>query len=636
MRAWCWSGVLLLVFSACITTNGGGGGGTGPSVPVASVTMSPDTATTVPAGTVQLAATPRDGSGNAISGARVDWSSSNSAVAGVSGSGMVTGVAPGTDTITAASGGKSATATITVRNGGPAGPAGATITGLGGAVTLVIPPGALFQQVNIIIEASQGLPSEPRLVSGTAVDIRPSGLGFAVPASLTIDYTLANLPAGARPDSLTLDTYAAGSWGPVPGSAVDTAARKLQAPLGHLSTYGVLAAAGVASVEVLSRKLRADVTSVDLCVNQTYALLVGALDANNNALDNPVTAVSDNPAIATVKQFSSDASQFFVRGVAAGTATITFSSAPAGLPVTANVAACARPVVLTTSEADGNPELYRFAAGIFTRLTNDPALDDLGRVSPDGSTIGWESDRAAPGGDLKLYLMNADGSNVRPLLPSSGYQMDLAWAPSGTALVGRGPKSNGRGGIYRVNADGTGATLLTPDLTTEEEFPAISPNGQYIVFQQRSVSGAAPGPFHLEVMNADGTGMRQLTNPGTASDIHPVFSPIKPGNPEIVFVRLFSNGWNVDRIRFNGNAFGAIGGGTGFAFHPAFCADGEHVMYTISASETAGPYTTVVHDLWIPGAEDPPFVSAGLGTQSHNVSYYPQTGSASLQYGCKP
>ena len=110
MRAWCWSGVLLLVVSACITVNGhGGGGGTGPNVPVASVAMSPDTATVVPGGTLQLTATPRDASGNAISGASVAWSSSNNAVASVSGSGIVTGVAPGTDTVTAASGGKSAT-----------------------------------------------------------------------------------------------------------------------------------------------------------------------------------------------------------------------------------------------------------------------------------------------------------------------------------------------------------------------------------------------------------------------------------------------------------------------------------------------------------------------------------------------
>src|SRR5207245_537755 len=64
--------------------------------------------------TVQLTATPRDAGGNPLSGRTVTWSSSNTAVATVSNSGLVSGVTPGTATITAASEGKSGTSTITV------------------------------------------------------------------------------------------------------------------------------------------------------------------------------------------------------------------------------------------------------------------------------------------------------------------------------------------------------------------------------------------------------------------------------------------------------------------------------------------------------------------------------------------
>jgi uncharacterized protein YjdB len=83
-------------------------------VPVASVTVSPASAS-VPAGqTVQLTATPKDASGAPLSGRTVTWSSDNTAVATVSSSGLVTGVAVGTATITATSEGKNGTAAMTV------------------------------------------------------------------------------------------------------------------------------------------------------------------------------------------------------------------------------------------------------------------------------------------------------------------------------------------------------------------------------------------------------------------------------------------------------------------------------------------------------------------------------------------
>jgi len=63
---------------------------------------------------VQLSATVRDANNNAISGASVSWSTSNSSVATVSSSGLVRGVSAGSATITASSGGVSASTTIRV------------------------------------------------------------------------------------------------------------------------------------------------------------------------------------------------------------------------------------------------------------------------------------------------------------------------------------------------------------------------------------------------------------------------------------------------------------------------------------------------------------------------------------------
>src|SRR5256885_673756 len=82
--------------------------------PVAAGTVSP-AAPTVPGGqTGQLTATPRDANGTALPGRVVTWGSNNTAVATVSGSGLVSGAGAGSATITATSEGQSGTAAITV------------------------------------------------------------------------------------------------------------------------------------------------------------------------------------------------------------------------------------------------------------------------------------------------------------------------------------------------------------------------------------------------------------------------------------------------------------------------------------------------------------------------------------------
>ena len=85
-------------------------------VPVATVTVAPATASVATGQMVQLSATPKDASGNPLTGRVITWTSSDNTIASVNGSGLVRGVAAGGPvTITATSEGKSGTASITVR-----------------------------------------------------------------------------------------------------------------------------------------------------------------------------------------------------------------------------------------------------------------------------------------------------------------------------------------------------------------------------------------------------------------------------------------------------------------------------------------------------------------------------------------
>src|SRR5438128_1039458 len=82
--------------------------------PVASVTVSPATASVMVGGTQQFTATLRDASGTVLSGRTVTWTSSALNVATVSAGGLVSALLAGTTTITATSEGKSGIATLTV------------------------------------------------------------------------------------------------------------------------------------------------------------------------------------------------------------------------------------------------------------------------------------------------------------------------------------------------------------------------------------------------------------------------------------------------------------------------------------------------------------------------------------------
>ncbi|MGH7673063.1 MAG: Ig-like domain-containing protein, partial [Gemmatimonadales bacterium] len=84
------------------------------TIPVASVSVNPATASVQVGATVQLTATPKDASGTPLGGRVVTWATSNTAAATVNGGGLVTAVAAGSATITATSEGKSGTASLVV------------------------------------------------------------------------------------------------------------------------------------------------------------------------------------------------------------------------------------------------------------------------------------------------------------------------------------------------------------------------------------------------------------------------------------------------------------------------------------------------------------------------------------------
>jgi len=142
--------------------------------------------------------------------------------------------------------------------------------------------------------------------------------------------------------------------------------------------------------------------------------------------------------------------------------------------------------------------------------------------SPDGTQIAFRGDLdlAEPSGDEEIYVMNADGTDVRQLTSNADFDSAPSWSPDGTKIafekaaagtfVPGVPAEPGKEAeekdIYVMRADGTHVRRLT-DSPGLDEGPVWSPDGTKIAF-----SSDRDGQQELYVMNADGSDPRRLTD----------------------------------------------------------------------------------------------------------------------------
>ena len=155
------------------------------------------------------------------------------------------------------------------------------------------------------------------------------------------------------------------------------------------------------------------------------------------------------------------------------------------------------------------------------RLTNDDHNYVIAAISPDGRRVAYE--RFTPDYQPEgVFLMNADGSGQTLLVHRSPvYDGEPAWSPDGAEIAFTsfvdGP-FGAFGRIFIINVDGTGLRQLTPDVDPNAfEFDggaSWSPDGKRIVFTRSGI---------LHVINVDGTGLTPLPNEDAAQN--PAWSP---------------------------------------------------------------------------------------------------------------
>src|SRR5437773_9832853 len=117
------------------------------------------------------------------------------------------------------------------------------------------------------------------------------------------------------------------------------------------------------------------------------------------------------------------------------------------------------------------------------RLTNAKGYDAEGSYSPDGKQIVFCSNRSGES-NLELYIMDADGKNVRQLTKTPNcYNGGPFFSPDGKRVIFRSDrKKKDQLQLYVINSDGTGERALTDDLNWVHWAPYWHPDGKHIVY----------------------------------------------------------------------------------------------------------------------------------------------------------
>lgn len=181
---------------------------------------------------------------------------------------------------------------------------------------------------------------------------------------------------------------------------------------------------------------------------------------------------------------------------------------------------------------------YDLEGGTYRNLTKTLGYDAEGAYSPNGKQIVFASNRSAYARSLDvkekkiferdksyfmdLYIINADGSNLRQLTHSPGYDGGPFFSADGSRIVWRRFSEDGaRAEIYTMNINGSDKRQVTR-LGVMSWAPFFHPSGDYIVFAT-NLQGFA----NFELYLVDAYGRKEPVRVTTAKgfDGLPAFSP---------------------------------------------------------------------------------------------------------------
>ena len=263
-------------------------------------------------------------------------------------------------------------------------------------------------------------------------------------------------------------------------------------------------------------------------------------------------------------------------------------------------------------DADGDFEIMTVTPGSApTAITKNTYYDAAPDVSPDGSEILFESDRAGDGGS-DLYVMDTLGRHVQRLT-DVGTAFEASWSPDGTKIA----YVDSSFYPYRImvmDADGSHPHTLVSD-TTSLYTPRWSPDGTRIAY-----SGSLPGsPTQVFVVDVDGGNRVQVTT-GSSFEYAPSWSP---DGSRLVFIstRDGGTGGEIYTIKPDGTSPVRLTYDSFYDNVPAYSPDGTRIVF--DSAGRADPYDDV-------------FVMNADGSNIQNLTSHPGSNDRDATWARQP
>jgi uncharacterized protein YjdB len=501
---------------------------------VAKVQITSPSASLTVGDTVRLTAHAYTAAGVEVPGRPVLWSSSDTSVLRLEGA-LVTALAPGSASVTAAVDGKSAT------------------TGFAVASAPVASVETMPASLTLVEGASQVVSAVARDAAGRPVTGRSATWRSVSPAVAEVD-------ASGRVTAVQQ------------GSATIV-----------VEVDGLSANVNVTVVPVPVASVAISPTAIVLEVGSSRQLTATAYDgAGSIVTGRQVIWTVDSPAVVSISASG------LLTGTGHGYATITatvdgVSSSVAATVTNGEVDAMSHDLIYhrTTPAAVG--EIMILPTTAFGR----PVKLNAGNVSrhpapsPDGSRIAFyvSMDELGTGKKIEdIFAVDRNGMNMKQLTNEPGYDDQPSWSPAGDRIAYRRlDPATGRTAIWIMNADGSGKQNLTPELgaTHMVESPVWSPDGRRIAFRAMEVPGGILGRSGIWSMAADGSDRREHVGSVGGFDQNPTWSP---DGERIAFVRVYDEETDItivtlatgatERLQLPGRQWG-----------PAWSQDGGHIAY---------------------------------------------------------
>lgn len=213
--------------------------------------------------------------------------------------------------------------------------------------------------------------------------------------------------------------------------------------------------------------------------------------------------------------------------------------------------------------------------------------------------------------EFDIFLADANGSNIRQLTSTPGYDAEATVSPTGDRIVFTSVR-NGDLDLYSMNLDGSDVVQLTHELGYDGG-AFYSWDGKMIVYRSCHYTDSAeaakyksllgqnlvrPSRMELFVMNADGSGKRQITDNGAAN-----FAPFfHPDNKRIIFASNMGDprGRNFDlySINIDGTGLLQVTYNNTFDGFPMFTRDGKRLVFASNRNGKARGETNLFIADW--------------------------------------